>query len=68
MAVWKGSSEAGKIFVRLRADRDGFFSLDLPPGTYTLALTLTGGGYPRPVTVKVVPGHLVSAGVISSER
>jgi hypothetical protein len=67
-AIWRGGVAGGRPFMQVVADGDGFFSLDLPAGTYTLALVANGGGYPRPVTVTVVRGQLVSAGVISDVR
>jgi hypothetical protein len=87
VAIWKGGVATGRPFMKVVADAGGFFSLDLPTGTYTFALTAdadgfslldlpagttparasSGSGYPRPVTVTVVRGRLVSARVISDE-
>ena len=70
VAVWTGADApaadppaADPPLTQVRSDRAGFFSLQLPPGIYTLRLSTPGGGPPTPTTVKVEPGEPVAAGV-----
>jgi hypothetical protein len=63
--VWQGSKAfaSGPALETVRSDADGFFALDLPPGTYTFLLTGSGHGSPMPATVTVKAGEPVAAGV-----
>lgn len=63
VAVWRGIAATGAPLLTFRADADGFFRLELPPGTYTLRLTGSGVGYPALASAKVVSGRVVAAGV-----
>jgi hypothetical protein len=63
VAIWKGSLAGGQTLTTVRADANGFFSLNLPPGTYTLKLTSADSGWPTPTTVTVEPGKPAAAGV-----
>jgi hypothetical protein len=65
VAVWKGDQAYGTPYVSVRSDADGFFSLDLPPGIYTVQTTDGSHGWPQPATVNVVRGRVVAAGVCS---
>ena len=65
VAVFAGSKAAGQPLTTLRSDADGFFTLDLQPGVYTLALTDRDHGFGRPDTVTVRAGAPVAAAVHS---
>jgi len=47
----------GQPLTHVRSDADGFFSLDLPPGIYTLKLAVANHGFPMPDTVTVEAGQ-----------
>ena len=65
VAVFAGSKAAGRPLTTLRSDADGFFTLDLQPGVYTLALMDRDHGFGRPDTVTVRAGVPVAAAVPS---
>ena len=65
VAVFAGSKAAGRPLTTLRSDADGFFTLDLQPGVYTLALMDRDHGFGRPETVTVRAGVPVAAAVHS---
>jgi hypothetical protein len=41
----------GVVVARVKTDQAGKFSVDLPPGTYTLIQSVPGGAEPKTVTV-----------------
>lgn len=65
VAVFAGSKAAGQALTTLRSNADGFFTLDLQPGVYTLALIDRDHGFGRPDTVTVRAGVPVAAAVYS---
>ena len=65
VAVYAGSKAAGQPLTTVRSDADGFFTLDLQPGVYTLKLMSRSHGFPSPQTITVRAGTLVAAGVYS---
>jgi len=70
VAVWKGDDVAatGKPLMKVRSDADGFFSLDLAPGVYSLKLADSDHGYPTTETVTVEAGKPVAAGVYGTMK
>ena len=53
MSLWsrhRGGVD-GPVVARAVADQAGRFSMDLPPGAYTLAQVMVGMGQPKTVTV-----------------
>jgi len=54
--VRKGDAQ-GSIVARTKTDQTGRFSIDLPPGTYTLVQSAPVGATPK--TVIVAPGKYV---------
>lgn len=63
VAVYAGRKAAGRPLTTVRSDADGFFTLDLQPGLYTLVMTAKNHGFPSPATVTVREGRPVAAGV-----
>lgn len=63
VAVYAGSQASGQPLTTLRSDADGFFTLDLQPGVYTLVMTAKNHGFPVPATVTVRAGVPVAVGV-----
>jgi hypothetical protein len=64
--VWRGHRASGRPLARVSSDANGFFSLDLPPGSYTFKLAASNHGFPMPDTVTVEAGKTVAAGVYGS--
>lgn len=63
VAVYAGSKAIGQPFTTVRSDADGFFTLDLQPGVYTLKLVNRNHGFPTPQTITVRAGRPIAAGV-----
>ena len=68
VGIWKGRAHgaggpASPPWRTVRSDADGFFSVGLPPGVYTMKLLAEDRGFPEPATVTVISGQPVAAGV-----
>ena len=64
VAVWRGGAPGyGAPLTEVRSDADGFSSLNLASGVYTLSLEIANGGWGTLVMVRVVAGRPVAAGV-----
>jgi hypothetical protein len=64
VAVWAGRRAAGEPLDMLRSDINGFFKLDLPPGTYVFRLQDRRHGFQIPQVVVVREGQPVAAPVV----
>jgi hypothetical protein len=63
VAIWRGSLAGGQTLTTVHTDVNGFFSLNLPAGTYALKLKSAASGWPTPTTVTVKPGEPAAVGV-----
>ena len=65
VVVWQGADAptTQQPFTQVRSDWAGFFLLQLAPGTYTLRLDTSDGGYQAPTSVTLVAGQLAAVGV-----
>jgi hypothetical protein len=73
IGVWRGRSSsyagpAGQPWRKISSDGDGFFTVTLPPGVYTMKLLAKNEGIPAPTTVTVTSGQLVAAGIYGEGR
>jgi hypothetical protein len=58
--LWKGPPSNAPPIMTLRSDANGFFSIGVPPGTYTLNLASKNDGFAVPVTVRAKAGQPVA--------
>jgi hypothetical protein len=68
VGIWRGSSAspagpAGQPWRKVSSDADGFFTVSLPPGVYTMKLLAKNEGFAAPAMVTVTSGQPVAAGV-----